>query len=304
MNGGTLSVTGAANATFGNWNFDQGVVTPGATAATTSTISGGNAALTQTGGTIFNVQGTDTLNVSTVLAHVTGAGDTGLIKNGGGTLAITSASTYTTATTVNAGKLLVNGSIASPLAVTVNGGTLGGTGSIAGPVSVSTGTLSPGTSIESLKTGALSLGDGSTYVHEMSDAGATGADLTASSGGLTVAGTSVLSVADTHSGPWNAGDKITLISYTTGGWNGGTFTLASANGGGVLADDTTFTDAVTGTPWTINYNDTTGGLNFAGDVSAGSSFVTLTAIPEPGGLSLLAAAGLLGLRRRRRNQNA
>ena len=72
LNGGTVSAT-TANGTYGNWNFDQGVSTPGN--GSTSYITGGNAALTQNvttaGGTgtqfkVGNWPG-DTLNVSTNL---------------------------------------------------------------------------------------------------------------------------------------------------------------------------------------------------------------------------------------------
>ncbi|BCU79798.1 hypothetical protein llg_45130 [Luteolibacter sp. LG18] len=104
MNGGTISAT-TANATYGNWNFDRGISTPGN--GSTSTISGGNAALTQTGGTAFNVGTGDTLNVSTLLAHVTNAstGDTGVVKSGAGTLSLTATNTYTGGTIVNGGTL-------------------------------------------------------------------------------------------------------------------------------------------------------------------------------------------------------
>ncbi len=57
------------------------------------------------------------------------------MKNGNNTLVISGNSTYTGATTVNAGTLLVNGTLSNS-AVTVTGGTVGGTGLIAGPMTV------------------------------------------------------------------------------------------------------------------------------------------------------------------------
>lgn len=104
LNGGTLSAT-TARGDYGNWDLDQGVSTLGGT-ATTSTISGGNATLSQIGGTIFNVQGTDTLNVSTVLASTAFGTDLGLIKSGSGTLVLSGTNTYTSATSVNNGTLV------------------------------------------------------------------------------------------------------------------------------------------------------------------------------------------------------
>ncbi|MFD0895723.1 autotransporter-associated beta strand repeat-containing protein [Luteolibacter ambystomatis] len=115
MNGGTLSAT-TANTTYGNWNFDRGISTLGN--GTTSTITGGNAALTQTGGTVFNVGTGDTLDVPVLLAHVTGSGDTGVVKSGAGTLSLTNANTYT-------GGTIVNGGILAASSVTDAGGAIG-----------------------------------------------------------------------------------------------------------------------------------------------------------------------------------
>jgi hypothetical protein len=77
------------------------------------------------------------------------------------------------------------------------------------------------------------------------------------------------------------GSKLTLINYSGA--------LSGAFSG--YADDSTF--ALGANTWRIDYNDTAGGTNFSGDQTLGI-FVTLTAVPEPGGL-LLAGFGLLGL---------
>ena len=102
LDGGTLSAT-TDNPTFGNWNFDLGVVTPGN--GSTSYISGGNAALTQAGGTVFNIGSGDTAIVATMLAKTTNAADTGLIKQGNGLLLLTASNTYASPTTISAGTL-------------------------------------------------------------------------------------------------------------------------------------------------------------------------------------------------------
>src|SRR4051794_19947161 len=67
-----------------------------------------------------------------------------LAKNGDGTLFLTGTDGWHGATTVNAGKLSVVGSLASP--VTLAGGTLGGNGTVSGPVTVTGGDLAPGVS--------------------------------------------------------------------------------------------------------------------------------------------------------------
>lgn len=122
LNGGTMSAT-SSNATYASWNPDFGISTLGN--GSTSTISGGNLALTQTGGTVFNIGTGDTLNVSTLIARVTGAGDTGLIKNGAGTLNLSAANTYTSPTSINAGSIVLASTAALPsTSVTVAGGAL------------------------------------------------------------------------------------------------------------------------------------------------------------------------------------
>ena len=102
LNGGTLSAA-SPNNTYGNWNFDQGVSTLGN--GSTSSITGGNAALTQTGGTVFNIGTGDTVNVSTILANTGLITSLALNKTGAGTLNLSGANNYTSATTISGGTL-------------------------------------------------------------------------------------------------------------------------------------------------------------------------------------------------------
>ena len=80
----------------------------------------------------------------------------GLIKDGVGTWTVSGANTYTNATAINVGTLVVNGSIATGGTVTVAGGaTLAGTGSIAAATTVN-GNHAPGVGIGTQTfTGAL-----------------------------------------------------------------------------------------------------------------------------------------------------
>ncbi|MEY3547839.1 MAG: hypothetical protein RLZZ552_206 [Verrucomicrobiota bacterium] len=93
-------------------------------------------ALTGTGG-VFNT----TANTS-VSGAITGTG--GLWKNGTGTLTLTGVNTYTGNTNVEAGKLVVNGSLSSAVRVLKNG-TLGGNLNISGGLT-NLGVLAPGNS--------------------------------------------------------------------------------------------------------------------------------------------------------------
>ena len=214
-----------------------------------------------------------------------------LTKTGLGTLTLSGTNGYTGATTITEGTLLINGSTAAGSAFTVaSTATLGGTGTIAGTVGVS-GTLSPGASIESLATGALTMNSGSTFVYEATDNSATGADVVVVSGALSLTNVILdLTGADLDANTWVAGDKLTLISYAGTGITGG-FTG--------YTDDTEYFFGING--WTIDYNDTSEGNNFASETS-GPNYVTLelTTIPEPGVLALVGLAGLMFIPARRK----
>jgi autotransporter-associated beta strand protein len=130
---------------YGEYNLDYGV-TAGST-TTTSTISAQDVALTESGGTIFNVSpgasnGID-LYVTGKFYHSTGSPDTGLVKTGGGVMAIAGASNFSSATTVSAGTLeVVSGGSLATTGVTVStGATLG----LAGGSITTTGTVQVGT---------------------------------------------------------------------------------------------------------------------------------------------------------------
>ena len=135
------------------------------------------------------------------------------------------------------------------------------------------------------------MNNGSTFVYEAADNTVSGADLMVV-GTISLTGTSLdLSAANLGLGTWMVGDKLTLISYTgaaiTSGFTGYT-------------DDMTYTGGVFGTnQWVINYDDTVKGINFNSEAT-GTSFVTLTAVPEPNVAMLLGSCGLVALLRRRR----
>ena len=144
-------------------------------------------ALTANGGTV-DLAG----NSLTIAGPISGPGSFALKDaTGAGQFTLSGNNTYTGATTINRGRMVVNGSIASLAPVTVNnGGTLGGTGTIAGAVTIhSGGTLTHGSSPGTFTLGALTLDAGSSVDYQLGAPGVTGAsDLTVVSGNLTLGG--------------------------------------------------------------------------------------------------------------------
>jgi autotransporter-associated beta strand protein len=105
----------------------------------------------------------------TLSGTLSGAG--GFTKTGSGILALTgNNSSYTSAATVSAGELKVNGSLGSNLNI-LTGGTLSGTGTV-GAITCS-GILAPGNSIGTLSTGSITFANTSRYLVEFDATAAT-----------------------------------------------------------------------------------------------------------------------------------
>jgi len=180
------------------------------------------------------------------------------------------------------------------------GGTLGGHGTILGLTSVEAGgRIAPGTSIGSLSVASITFANSSTYEYEVNSSVASllGADLLVVNGDLNMTLTQ-LAFSDLSQAPqaFGIGTIFSLMNYT-GTWNGGLFAL----GGNVLDEGEEFYAGQN--YWRINYDATSGGLNFTSDHLTGntSRFINLTAtaVPEPSVAMLAATAGLFLLRRRR-----
>jgi autotransporter-associated beta strand protein len=242
--------------------------------------------------TLNSAFGSFTLGSTISNSSVGGVNVNSVIKTGTGTADLTGHNTYSGSTTVSEGRLLVNGSITGGGTVSVApGATLGGSGSIAGPLNVS-GVLSPGTSLAGFASGAVAMTTGSTFLYEATDDSSAGADLMVANGSLSLTEVTLdVANANLDLSTWLVGAKLTLISYhgsITSGFTG-------------YADDTVYTGGIFGSnQWQFNYNDTSHGNNFTGDIPLdATSFVTFTVVPEPH-TALLGGLGFLALLRRRR----
>ena len=136
---GTLTI-GSGNATV---NADGGLLTLGAVGGATRTLTVGGAGDTSVGGVIGTTTGT-------------------LVKNGGGTLTLGAVNTYTGVTTINAGRVQVDGSTSTGAVTVAAGSVLGGSGTMGGAVTV-TGTIQPGAPPGRLTSAALTMSANSTY---------------------------------------------------------------------------------------------------------------------------------------------
>jgi autotransporter-associated beta strand protein len=307
--GGGILFTGSTASTSDREFVPQGstnrIDASGTVAAATLTLTGN---VTGGSGRTFALGGTNA-GVNVYAGTIGNGTNVVLRKDGSTTWRLTNANTFTGSTTIAGGRLEVNGSIGGGAVTVQNGGALGGSGVIGGAVSVqSGGQLGPGNSIESLKTGTVTFASGATFAYEVNSTNSgslnAAADLLVVSGNLNLdpGNGSILTVADLASSPNPFVQDTTvfaLINYS-GTWNGGLFTYA----GTVLADDGQF--KVGSQWWEIDYNRTSaaGLANFTGDYLPSSSFVAITAVPEPSTLVLLgfgvAALGLVRGRRMRR----
>jgi autotransporter-associated beta strand protein len=186
-----------------------------------------------------------------------------LEKIGAGALILAAANTYTGPTTVSAGTLVVNGSIASS-AVTVNSGaTLSGTGTVGGLTINSGATFAPGNSPGTMTVqGNLAFQSGALYVVQINSSTASSTNVT---GSAALAGT-------------------VQAAFAAGSYATRAYTILSAAGGlgGTTFNTLTTSNLPAGFTASLSYTATDAILKLTATLGSGPS--------APGGPSALACA--------------
>ncbi len=233
-------------------------------------------------------------NTSTSYAgNISGGGN--LIKTGTGVFTLSgTANGYTGATSVNAGTLVVNSTLASSGTTVANLATLGGTGTLSGAVTVSSGgTLSPATSVTAgtLTLGSLTLDLGSNLAYEFG--GTSDLISVTNASGLTINGGALSLYAAGGVTPLIVNGTYSLFSYSTafGGALSNLSVLNSQAGKTYAINDTgSLIQLVLGTATTSDWSGSNGdGLwttdGLGGNWNGGSQPNALGAVANFGSLA-------------------
>ena len=283
--------------------------------------SGGNGALSV-------LSGNHTVSAGVELAQQTAAsvaagsrlllsgaltGSAALVKQGSGKLEIGGSGDFSGITTVEAGLLTVNGSIAASEVNVASGGTLGGSGTVGGTTIETGGTLAPGNSPGTLSVnGDLTWAPGGNYNWQIVNAGGTegsGWDLVDISGDLDL--TFLSAETPFAINLWtlsSTGPDVNGAAINFNNQQSYTWTIARVAGAIVGFSASLFDLNLTANNGTSGWANDLGGGSIAIVQDGQDLNLVFTAaaspIPEPSTYGLLLGAGALALAAARRRRKA
>ncbi len=225
-------------------------------------------------------------NTTVSTTAISGSGS--VIKDGAGNLTLSATNTYTGATNISNGTLIVNGSISnSSLTTVASGATIAGSGTIGALTVSSGGFINPGNSPGTLDAGNYS--QAGLYTAEITGlTPETQHDQINVTGTVNIAGGS-LTALFSGLATYSANDLIFILL------NDGTDAITGTYTG--LAQGATLT-SYGGFDWQISYTANNTGIG-TGTFTGGNDIALIAVIPEPSTL-MLGSLGLLVLFRRRR----
>ena len=232
--GSAFTVNTNSATAIGTINFTSGSPTIG------SLSGNGSAVLQSSTGTNLTI-GSSANNLSSTFSGAISeatVGEGSITKAGIGVLALSGINTYTGATTVTAGTLVVDGSISGSATTVQTGGALGGSGTVGGLSLQSGGTLAPGLefsgeSIKTLTAAGLTWNGGGTMNFELS-ASSNASDLLSLSSSL---GTGALTEGTAGTFQFNflgggeAGQTYDLVNFSSTNFSASAFSATNLGSG-------------------------------------------------------------------------